>query len=415
MFKTALLALLLTEAAAIAAKPEFNAASRAARKLLKNAKVVEAPARRLNQDEDEEEDYSWLNDMSLKFDGCHNTLSLSEEGGGDDGSPIQNNGVITFKLCSSKTCGSCTGGTYATNMLEFVDAFTESMMEMQEYQCEAARENCNCEDANDDDQCEQQCWYDLGMMQCIQMQDNDDAEEEFEVQRYLECAEMEDDDNNNNGYNNNGYNGYQQNGNGQYNGYEVFANWDGEYRVGPYCAADGKSIYLGVFYDEDCTMSAGDGAYGLKNYGATLPYSASSSEGPLVPLDTCVECLNQQEWDEAQAEYAEYQYEQAQKAYNGEQNDDEEAFEWNNMEPLEFCLNSYMSSAKCTSDDSSGCEFINTYLAKMSGAANKILTGSSDSKAAMVFAWVFGITTVAFAVYSVYLYRKISKGEVELN
>eukprot|EP00522_Entomoneis_paludosa_P016194 CAMPEP_0172440052 /NCGR_PEP_ID=MMETSP1065-20121228/840_1 /TAXON_ID=265537 /ORGANISM="Amphiprora paludosa, Strain CCMP125" /LENGTH=408 /DNA_ID=CAMNT_0013188833 /DNA_START=127 /DNA_END=1353 /DNA_ORIENTATION=- len=407
MFRTAVLALLAASASGLIRRSEFSAGSRAGRKLLKNAQVVEKPSRHLN--EEEEDDDSWIADMSLKFEGCFNTVRLAEDGG-EDGSPIQNNGVITFKLCS-RGCGTCNGGVYATNMLEFVDAYTEASMEEMEYQCEKARENCDCEDANDDDQCEQQCWYNLGMMDCIQMNnDNDDAEEVFEVQRYLECAEMENNNNNNNNGNGNG-----NYANGEYNGYQVYNNWDGEYRVGPYCAADGKSIYLGVFYDEDCTMSAGDGAYATMNYGQ-LPYSANSQEGPLIPLDTCVDCYDKEEWDNQQEEYAQYQYEQAQNQNNGEGDDNDEGFEWNNMEPLEFCTNAYEASAKCTDDNQSGCKFINNYLGLLNKASGYThYVGAPGGKPATLFAWVFGITTVAFGGYAFYLYRKIQRGEVEIT
>mmetsp|Transcript_13140 Transcript_13140/g.17191 ORF Transcript_13140/g.17191 Transcript_13140/m.17191 type:complete len:410 (+) Transcript_13140:97-1326(+) len=405
MFRLAALSLLVSAATASIGERNIRAASKAGRRLLKNSKVVEKPSRKLG---DEEEDDAWIADYSLKFDGCFNTVTLSEDGGDDGASPIVNNGVITFSLCS-KGCGSCSGGIYATSMYDFIDSYTEAMMEEAEYQCERARENCGCDDADDADTCEQRCWYNLGMTDCIEQEENgnDDQQEVFEVQRYLECAEMEENNDNNNNNNNNNGNGNNNNNNGAYNGYNVYANWDGGYRIGPYCAADGKSIYLGVFYDEYCTMSAGDGAYAAVNYGQ-LPYSVRSQEGPLVPLNTCVECYDKEEWDEEKAAYAEYQYENAQ---NGNNNNG--GYEWNNMEPLEFCTQSVELSAKCSSDNQSGCNFINKYL-KMLGGKNSYthLVGASGGKPAVLFAWVFGLMTCAFAGYAFFLHRKIQRGEM---
>ena len=49
-------------------------------------------------------------------------------------------GLVRFTLCT-EGCGSCSG-EYAVDMMEFLDAYTESKMDTLEYQCEMIRERC---------------------------------------------------------------------------------------------------------------------------------------------------------------------------------------------------------------------------------------------------------------------------------
>ena len=196
--------------------------------------------------------------------------------------------------------------------------------------------------------------------------------------------------NNNNGYANNGYANEK-------NGLQVYKYWDGTYRVGPYCAADGKSIFLGVFYDEVCTISAGDGVYASMNH-VQLPYSVDSNTGPLVPLDSCVSCLDQQQ--QKQGDY-----------YNYENGDESAA---SGMEPLEFCTTVWQDAVKCNSYNNYGCRYINEFLKNLN--RNKIVryVGAPDNNVPFVFATIFGVFSIVFAAYSFYLFRLIKRGEVEL-
>jgi hypothetical protein len=67
--------------------------------------------------------------------------------------------------------------------MEFVDAYTEMKMSEQETKCEYIREYCYCDNANDDESCENQCYIDANMSECVEYE----GDEEFEIQRYLEC------------------------------------------------------------------------------------------------------------------------------------------------------------------------------------------------------------------------------------
>lgn len=66
--------------------------------------------------------------------------------------------LIHFKLCPTGSCDSkCTyGADYVVDMGVFVEAYIESKLDAQEYNCEMVRENCYCDNANDDEACEYQ-------------------------------------------------------------------------------------------------------------------------------------------------------------------------------------------------------------------------------------------------------------------
>ena len=215
------------------------------------------------------------------------------------------------------------------------------------------------------------------------------------------------------GNNQNGqYNG-QQNGNQgnyvNYNAaYSAYPNWDGQYKIGPYCAADGKSIYLGVFYDETCSVPVKDGKsiYSSANWGQSLPYASTS----LIPANTAISCENKEQ----------EQNNNQQNQYNNANNNGNNY--WYNMEPSEFCMNAYEGSAKCESSSgawtyptSTGCDFINSYLPSLSSSTPFNIARGSGSKTAVVFAWLFAITTLMFGGYAYFLYRKIKRGGAGLS
>merc|ERR1712161_31723 len=149
---------------------------------------------------------------------------------------------------------------------------------------------------------------------CIEYENGDD----FEIQEYLECEEMEGadgNDNNNNNNNNGNYNYGQQT---QNEGVDMYRS----YYVGPLCSPDdGKSIFLAAFFDAGCTSYAGTGVYEAFHYGYPLPYENE----PIVALDDCISCLQVDENNN-----------------NNNQNQD--------MEVAEICEQSYEMAAKCEAD-----------------------------------------------------------------
>jgi len=135
----------------------IRATSKAGSKLLSNA-------RRLNGDGD----MTWVANYSLKFEKCATTSDYY--GGQFDGNNNNNNNyqqqqeqqwqggmyerkVVHFKLCPTDTCGSgCSGGAdYVVDMDEFVGSYLEYKMELQEQECESAKESSGCENYDDEE------------------------------------------------------------------------------------------------------------------------------------------------------------------------------------------------------------------------------------------------------------------------
>mgnify|MGYP005847765569 CR=1 FL=1 len=181
MFRS--VALLLAFIAGASAKtivPDFDVKANS-----KLGKRLLSKARALNEDRD----WTWVANYSIKYRGCSSLVQIrGEEGGDGDGdSRLYTQNLVKFSLCpSDSSCGKCKGGAdYVVNMMEFVDAWTESKMNALEQKCENIRENCYCNNNyNDDEACENQCYQDAEMTECMEYEGDD----EFEIQRYLECA-----------------------------------------------------------------------------------------------------------------------------------------------------------------------------------------------------------------------------------
>jgi hypothetical protein len=170
MFRAAILALLAFDASAIKAN------SKTGLNLLKNAKLIEkgTAGRALN------DEYNFLASTSLEYSGCE---SIFSNGGNNNngGTTMIKSGIAVFTLKSSCTGSTTHYGKYAVEMGVFVDSYTENKMTEEQYACENFRESCDCDDADDADTCEETCFTNAGMTHCNQ-------EEEFEVQRYVECS-----------------------------------------------------------------------------------------------------------------------------------------------------------------------------------------------------------------------------------
>lgn len=233
MFKQAIFALLFVSVSA-----DVKANTPKGRALLKNAKVIK-PSSHLrhleenrynnwNEYQNEQEQEFDIGRLSLKYLGCSSWTSAAnnwaedqeqqamqyyyqdqqqqqqqegqyngqqqeqqqnEQDQWDDG--LDTTSLVRFSICSDG-CGSC-DGEYAVDMAQFIDAYTESKMDAMEYQCELLAERCYCQNGN-----WQQCFYDCyqqaefdlygtaeGVQYCLA---NYYGQEQFEVQRYLECA-----------------------------------------------------------------------------------------------------------------------------------------------------------------------------------------------------------------------------------
>ena len=157
--KFTVFASLLTAASAL------KASSSAGKSLLSKSRALE------DQNQDQEQDYSWIVNYSLQFASCHTVeqYSFSEEDNSNGQSTL-----VKFKLCPSDKCGyGCKGAEYLAPMADFVNAYTEWQMNDIEYKCEQIRENCVCSDDGDDEACESSCYAANGMTDSCVEAEND--------------------------------------------------------------------------------------------------------------------------------------------------------------------------------------------------------------------------------------------------
>eukprot|EP00571_Detonula_confervacea_P008533 CAMPEP_0172315988 /NCGR_PEP_ID=MMETSP1058-20130122/26874_1 /TAXON_ID=83371 /ORGANISM="Detonula confervacea, Strain CCMP 353" /LENGTH=126 /DNA_ID=CAMNT_0013030203 /DNA_START=96 /DNA_END=473 /DNA_ORIENTATION=+ len=93
------------------------------------AKVL-SKARRLDENENEEIDYTWVANMSLKFQGCYHSTTWNDEADGDEDIRISTQRLVRFRLCPSDSCSmeSAAGcgsgfGDYIIGMDEYLEAY----------------------------------------------------------------------------------------------------------------------------------------------------------------------------------------------------------------------------------------------------------------------------------------------------
>jgi len=186
---------------------------------------------RLVRNLEEDEDYSWLIDYSLKFDSCH----THEEFVTNDGvGSIFKQKLVKFNICSSEECGSdCEGGRYLVQLEDFVQAYADQKEADEDYACEQVKDNCNC-DYDDGDDCEDNCYSDAGLDYCIE---GDDDAEQVDIRNYIECQEFVIED--------------EEDENGDDNEQEISY-------IGLKCSDNGKGVNLGIFTDEYCTIEKED-------------------------------------------------------------------------------------------------------------------------------------------------------------
>jgi len=341
---------------------------------------------------DGNDNFSWIAGYSIRFEKC----ATSEEyyggyfGGEDNGDRNNYNGMyaqrlVHYKLCPTGLCDTCSGGAdYVIDMGLFVEAFIESKLDAQEYNCEQVRENCYYDD-------EYQCYAQAGLDYCMddENENNQDGQMEFNLEEAAECRELEVDDEALQWYY---YNQQQENNQQNYNYNQNNGQNQMQLFLGPYCSDDGKNIFLGVFHDEMCSYPAPAGTYEKFSYGQALPYS----EENLIDSD-CISCKEPQNQDDQN---------------NGDQDDEDEV--------LEICERLYEDAGKCESGLEDGvtyypntyaCDFIATLKVpgKMSGSKR------STASASKVFAGIFAATTVVLGGLAYFFYKQARRNNVNLS
>ncbi len=315
-------------------------------------------------------DESWMENFSLKFIGCHQVAQWNDEANEENDVRIQTKKHVHFRLCPTSKCNSdstygCSAGfgDYVIDMDTFIEEYLQNKEDVNQQQCDNYKENmCGCDDNDDEDKCLYKCFYNAGMTQC--MNDDDDA---FNLEDYAQCTQvdidanarrLEGDDGNNN-----------------------------DYFIGPYCSAKGGGIVLGMFTEDTCTQVADDN-HGADTYeyltGSALPYSSS----PIVDKK-CYSCV---------------------KDYY---NDDDQAED----EVRETCTNLYETAGKCeyrlentiSYPNDNACNFIQGIKVtpvKSNGVIHRKYHGTMKAAIAIAF---FATLFVILAFYVCFLREAIKK------
>lgn len=306
--------------------------------------------------------------------------------------------LVHFQLCPSNSCRSCKNGAdYVIGLNEYINAHMEAKLTAQEYNCEKVRENCYCDNAYSEEQCLYQCYKNAGLTSCVVNEEQQQQqEEEFNLQEALECTQLEFDEEALETYN------YQKNYNranknqGQYYNEEWYDQQqqqqeDAEFFVGPYCSANGKKIFLGVFTEETCSFPAESGLYEALHYGTSLPYAKES----LVDY-SCISCKEPSDVD-----------------YNNYWDAQDED------EVTEVCETLYADAGKCEENlgggngyfpyrNNLGCNFIKSLKTP------SIFSRASSNVPAKVFAGIFAATTALLGAFAIFTFKRSKRQNVSL-
>lgn len=238
-------------------------------------------ARRLDQNAEEYSD-AWISGYSIKFQGCHNIKQWNHNAEGEEDIKISTEPLVRFRLCPTDSCsansaaGCKTGyGDYVIDMNSFLGSYYQAYRENLEATCATFLANsCACEEGEDQEQCEYDCYVNGNMPQCVmnnpyEAEGEQQQNQQFEVQNYLACA--------------------------QFKAQRRELNDEVKYYVGPYCGSQGGAIFLGLFTDDTCTTEAVDVAFNdLAGY--ELPHSASS-----IVDASCLSCMEPADVNEQNA------------------------------------------------------------------------------------------------------------------
>jgi hypothetical protein len=238
----------------------FSANSAAGRSLLAQSRELNNNNNNNNNNNDNSKyfDSDFVSGYSVKFQGCHHVQQWNNEANDESEVRIKTKRLVRYRLCPYESCSStksagCTSkyGDYVVDMNTFVDSYLEAMEEEKGEICQEAASECDQQcNGGEDSSCMQACYKGFELSVCL----NDDAgNKQFNVQEYVDCAK---------------YN---------FGGRRLDNNDNIQYYIGPYCAAQGGEIHLGLFTDDTCTTAAqnGDSKFYSAN-GYNLPYSSSS-------------------------------------------------------------------------------------------------------------------------------------------
>jgi hypothetical protein len=332
-------------------------------------------ARQLDQNNQQNVDYSFLGSYSVKFQGCHHVQQWNNDNDDDDDVRIKTKRLVRFRLCPRSECttdtAGCTSkyGDYVVDMNTFVYAYLNAKADNGANMCADVAKVCNnmCNGSND---CVANCYSSYSMNWCLSNKNKNRELEnaEFDPINYASCSKA--------------YFGNRRELENNYNG-QGYYDQDTTYYIGPYCADQGGEIRLGVFTDGTCTSFAqnGESMFYSKN-GYTLPYSGRS-----IVTSMCLSCSSS----------------------SGD----------GGYSVNELCSDIYYLSGKCETrmnigyPNESSCSYIEGIkIIREDGVIRTSVT--KKSKAAAVCIGLFLTIAVLLAGYVFYLRTKLSRAKVNL-
>ena len=339
---------------------------------------------------DENNDFTWVSNFSIKFQGCFHIAQWNDAANDNQDVRVETKRLIRFRLCPTSSCSATSAngcssgyGDYIIDMNEFLADYYDAVDNYNGYMCEEiAATKCSCDN---DEYCLYECYMTNNVAekcaqnnQYYQEANGNNGQDQFNLANYVQCAQAKF-QNNNNGNNNNGNNG------------------DVKYYIGPYCAAQGGAIYLGLFTDDTCTTYA-DSNGGSSTYatlaGSSLPYASRS-----IITEDCFSCKDLKDYNQ-----------------NGNDGDADQVSEW--------CEEVYAYAGKCetglsatgyvSSPNTNACSYIaGIKIVRRDGIITQV--GSKANKTASIFIGIFVVAFVLLAAYVYYLKTKLDRASINIS
>jgi hypothetical protein len=361
---------------AVGSAADISASSSLGRQLLAAARSTDNDHRHLADDNNN--NYSFLNSYSIKFQGCHHVQQWNENVDEDNDVRIMTKRLVRFRLCPTEFCNNeksagCNSkfGDYIVDMDTFVASYLSAMEADREQLCEQVKGDCKDYCGGDGDEqydCLYSCYDGYEATSCMNADDNEN--DNFDTSEYAACKQ------------------YDLNGNGARRRLDDAAA-EVNYYIGAYCADQGGEIRLGVFTDDTCTSFVSGGpALFASATGYTLPYSQDS-----LVSTRCLSCVS--------------------SANDNDNNG-------NSAQTKEVCSTIYAVSGKCETKMSidypneSSCNYIEgVKIIRQDGVIRTSTT--RKSKAAAVSIGLFTTMSVLLASYVFYLRTKLARAQINLS
>lgn len=382
----------------------MRGSSKSAANLLANARKLE------DGQQAQQQDMAFLMNYSIKMLSCVSDEMVRTEQNGNE----YESSAVVLRLCPANTCDSqsATGcseghGDYVVGIKTFMEFYKQYEEELQEemqkqYEQQYQYQNQNGQQ-NGGQRNLQQEYSKYTVYNQYGMQ--------FDAEEYFECAAFRVEEAQNGQQQNGNYqNGNYQQGN-YYNQQQGYYYGEQETFVGPSCSADGTTIVLSTFMDDQCMYPSTTDFNTLTN--GQWPQGMPFSTGGLVSLD-CVSCYKTNENYEMEAnEICETVYEES---VNRCEQDD---FGWNsyynNQMYQNYQYNNNMNGQQQQQGQqgadgyyyggygsASGCDYVESVIAKSKSTMFDAFTVDTSNDSVFIAGIVMITLAAVGIVYVIY-------------